>query len=1499
MNTFRNRFWAVCLTALMWMPCTLSAGVVTVANPNGNGIYSALQDMGLNIREVDSLKVTGTLTEADFKIMNNVMNSLIWVDLTGTDIDEIPDEAFKDCNHLTEILLPPSLTVFGTSCFQNCSNLKSVVGGENVQVVGSWAFEETRIQNAPFGDKLISVGDGSFRNCSITGDIVFPECFKSFQNYSFHHSNIRSVDLSKCPVYINYACFSECYSLERVVFSENGSFEIEECGFFNDPLLLNISIPKSVSRIGQNAFSIHEDSEIHPRTVTLQNTTPPDAYDHSFSNSYNENYTLIVPAGKTFDYLISKGFSVFGNIIEAGYLVNIEGNGTVSVGAKEYADGSICFPVINTATEFNIVPAVGYEVVSASFNGNSVSLSGNKYTVGSDITTGSLNVVFAAKSLNVTVSNNSGGTISFNGSNIQNGAVLAANGGESLSFNIQPSDGYFVKSIRFNGTESVIYDGTNVFNTPVLTDNSTIAVVFGTPQEFADYVKVKVDKKGFGSILYKGNVIATGSRLIVSKNENTVFSFAPGTDGYVKSLLVNTFDMSSNVAGNSIDLGLLAQDVNIQITFFSNVDVQIDNPNGKLREILTEQGVNARKIKLLKLTGNVLSQDITTIKTMSVLNEVDLSETKLTEIPISAFMDMTNITNVSLPLTVTVINESAFENCRGLSYITGFDNVRLLERRSFNGCVKLSVLPYGNKIEAIREEVFEGCSSLPKDIVMYPSLKELGGFAFCYEGINKIDLSQCVFENTTLSWYAFSNFTSVLLPQRGSYSLHYLAFSNTAVKSLTIPSAVTSITYRVFEGANNLKDLYLQSTIPPKTDSDPFGIDCAMITLHVPTGSADLYANTAQWCDFGKIVEYGIGLDFDNNGSIFVNGVRQSIDAAIFPDGNDITFSLTPNPGYEVDKVLLDGTYLTAENGIYTIPANIEAGTLSVRWAIKRYGLTVNAQGNGKVYAGGRELTSGEVLYVDTAAVVQFELSPANGYMVKSISYNGQESVVQNGGRVFVTPAIQGASTMNVVFAEQSSASGVFQFNITTGSNGSIVYKNTTLLPETSVNISSGANAVFEINPNKYYRIERVLYNGADVTANVVDDKLTVSNVNQAATIDVSFCLDRNVSVALTLPGTLGAVLPEELKAVVDYLFVTGPMNEQDFDVIRNEMPNVRVVDLAYAEFTYVPDRAFYSETGNRIETVALPPTVDHISCEAFKGCPILYLIVNTANPFDICGDAFDWFTLKTGTVYVPVGTETAYRNYGGWDQFEYITDGVVNRNDDRFYLNGILYAVTDFENRQVQAILDVASEYESLPSSVQIDGLTFAVLSARLKNMDDEGYIMLVADGSTGPWDGKYWYSSQQNGETWVNAPADNWMDLDYDDSDWTPFAGPLARGGFTGYTQWKGEHDCYWIRRYVVIDEIPASLIRIHVDMDDEINLYVNGKNVYNGGSGEITISASCLKTGTNIFAAKGMNSGGGPAYMDFSVAQVGFNVDGLLYTITNVSDKEVTLSGVSQPV
>jgi len=92
-----------------------------------------------------------------------------------------------------------------------------------------------------------------------------------------------------------------------------------------------------------------------------------------------------------------------------------------------------------------------------------------------------------------------------------------------------------------------------------------------------------------------------------------------------------------------------------------------------------------------------------------MLEAVELCE-GLLEIGKKAFMECVVLTKITIPSSVIIIHESAFEKCSGLYNLKFFEgSLREIGDCAFNHCISLKRICLPNSIEHIGDVAFNGC----------------------------------------------------------------------------------------------------------------------------------------------------------------------------------------------------------------------------------------------------------------------------------------------------------------------------------------------------------------------------------------------------------------------------------------------------------------------------------------------------------------------------------------------------------------------------------------------------------------------------------------------------------------------------------------------------------------------------------------------------------------------------------------------------------------------
>ena len=160
-----------------------------------------------------------------------------------------------------------------------------------------------------------------------------------------------------------------------------------------------------------------------------------------------------------------------------------------------------------------------------------------------------------------------------------------------------------------------------------------------------------------------------------------------------------------------------------------------------------------------------------------------------------AFYNCKDLTNITIPNSVTSIGERAFYSCENLSSLTIPNSVTSLGDGAFQYCFGLSSVSIGTGISSIPVNCFEGC------------------------GISSIELLNIGY----IGYSAFggcSNLTSITFGEKLYYIDQY-----------------------AFSRCTNIKDVYCYAEKVPETEGGGF----AKSIVHVPIYSVNLYKTTTPW----------------------------------------------------------------------------------------------------------------------------------------------------------------------------------------------------------------------------------------------------------------------------------------------------------------------------------------------------------------------------------------------------------------------------------------------------------------------------------------------------------------------------------------------------------------------------------------------------------------------------------------------------------------------------
>jgi hypothetical protein len=242
---------------------------------------------------------------------------------------------------------------------------------------------------------------------------------------------------------------------------------------------------------------------------------------------------------------------------------------------------------------------------------------------------------------------------------------------------------------------------------------------------------------------------------------------------------------------------------------------------------------------------------------------------------------------------------------------------------------------------------------------------------------------------------------------------------------------------------------------------------------------------------------YTITATADVNGSITPTG------AQTVNKGGSITFTITPNLGYQVSGVIVDGTQKGTITS-YTF-TNVSADhTINAYFKVQTFTLTASATSGGSISPAGTTT-------VNYGADQTYTITPTVGYHTVDVQVDGVSQ-----GAVTTYPFTN--VTANHIIAATFAANPSHTITASAGANGSIS-------PTGSVTVLDGAYQKFTMTPAAGYRVANVLVDGSSVGAVT---SYTFNSVTSDHTISVSFTLDvytitatADVNGTITPSGTL------------------------------------------------------------------------------------------------------------------------------------------------------------------------------------------------------------------------------------------------------------------------------------------------------------------------------------------------------------------------------------------
>lgn len=170
------------------------------------------------------------------------------------EVKRIGKSAFRNCNQLTEIVLPEGLEVIGDTAFYGCTQLKQISLPKSVSQIGAYAYKGCPLQGTLDLMNIKDIGEGAFEGCTSLTSVVLPENLLRIEASLFQGcTGLTVVNIPQCVTTIGTSAFASCSRLQSVAIPDEVE-RIEDYAFKGCSNMKHLAIGNSVKKIGVEAF---------------------------------------------------------------------------------------------------------------------------------------------------------------------------------------------------------------------------------------------------------------------------------------------------------------------------------------------------------------------------------------------------------------------------------------------------------------------------------------------------------------------------------------------------------------------------------------------------------------------------------------------------------------------------------------------------------------------------------------------------------------------------------------------------------------------------------------------------------------------------------------------------------------------------------------------------------------------------------------------------------------------------------------------------------------------------------------------------------------------------------------------------------------------------------------------------------------------------------------------------------------------------------------------
>lgn len=597
----------------------------------------------------------GTCTDTDLVIPS--------LSPSGERVIGIKSQAFWHNSKLISVTIPKGVTTIEKNAFEHCTNIKYVVLPDTVTTIGNSAFTYCHALtsiNLPEG--LTAIPNNLFSNCKALTSITIPSTVTSIGTGAFSScSDMAALTIPEGVTSIETGAFSGCIKLQTLIVP-NTVKHIGEKAFNGCSGLITVSLPSSVTSIGTQAF-------FNCKNVIEFTVDPANEHYQSAGNCLIETSTqtlqygfkaAVIPTNIPITRINSYAFQ---NNTDIPYITIP--NGVTWIGDSAFQDCN--------CSGFLTIPASLQYIGQDTFRGNH--FSGISVAAGNTVYKGGVNCLIetATKRLIVAADIANGVIIPADGSVTHIGSYVFEKFNKLTAIQI-PNGVTTIEDFAFsycfslkevNMANSVTHIGDSAFY-------SAQALTSVTWSENLTYI----GEKAF-------NIC---SNLVTSIHLDNVEYIGKTAFGACKKLTsVTLSEKTKTIEDNAFSSCSKLTDITIpgNLDYLGNYAFR---GCGALSSItVTGSGTKYHS------SGNCLIETASQTLILGCLNSTIPTDGSVTKIGDYAFYGYSQLTDITIPKTITSIGASAFYNC-ALTTVVIPEGVTHIGKDIFDNCGKLTSL---------------------------------------------------------------------------------------------------------------------------------------------------------------------------------------------------------------------------------------------------------------------------------------------------------------------------------------------------------------------------------------------------------------------------------------------------------------------------------------------------------------------------------------------------------------------------------------------------------------------------------------------------------------------------------------------------------------------------------------------------------------------------------------------------------------------------------------